>query len=363
MSSMKPQITTSPTPIYEPDAQGSRRSRVTLSSPNREGTGEREGQEDQENQDRPVLTLKHQGTTTEVPAYQPDQLNDSEMRSEQISGQLSEADSPLEQVSESALSDISEEDLVFRSRLFALMLCLIALYLTYDALTTLDPFQLRRVVFTGQRRVTAHSLAETLNLDELRPSWLTPHLSELESAAMGHSWIKSAEASLDYWSGEITVEVQEHKPRGVIMLDDLYAVTADGIPFAIVTPQEAEGLPLISGLTPDTFKSSPEDQLIGQYWISRAIKLATYINMSKLLDHGRQLSEVHIAPTGRFEVMLNHIRIILGADLLRDRVLEVERILAHLDSRGVTAAYILLSDDLNRAIIREIPRADRSPAR
>ena len=53
--------------------------------------------------------------------------------------------------------------------------------------------------------------------------------------------------------------------------------------------------------------------------------------------------------------MLDKIRISLGVDMLKDRLAEVEKIMDNLDRKGVTAAYILLSDDLNRAIVKEIP--------
>ena len=138
------------------------------------------------------------------------------------------------------------------------------------------------------------------------------------------------------------------------MLNELRAVTADGIPFATIQPQDAAGLPLISGLSPEMFNASPQDKLIGRYWISQAIKLAHYIKTSHLLE-SRKLSEIHISPTGRYEVMLDQIRVVLGSDMLRERILEVERILEHLSQKGVSAAYILLSDDLNRAIVKEVP--------
>ena len=146
----------------------------------------------------------------------------------------------------------------------------------------------------------------------------------------------------------------EYKPRGIVILNELNAVTADGIPFATIQPRDAEGLPLISGLSPEMFNTSPQDKLIGRYWISQAIELAHYIKTSDLLK-SRRLSEIHISPTGRYEVMLDQIRVVLGSDLLRERILEVERIIKHLNQKQVGAAYILLSDDLNRAIVKEIP--------
>lgn len=310
-------------------------------------------------------TLGPQGTTTEVQAYRPEpplSATPSSSASSSVSSGISSSSSDLSADLSASQGDrssvtISPELFVSRARLLMMTLLLLTAYISYDALTTLEPFQIREVVFVGQRRVAAPMLQATLQLDRLRPSWLTPRLAEIEESVLKHEWIKSAEASLDYWSGVISVEVREHKPRGVIMLEELKAVTADGIPFATVSPQEAEDLTLISGLPPEIFQGSPEDKLVGHYWIAQAIKLAAYVKTSKLLDHGRLLSEVHIAPTGRFEIMLNKIRIILGSDLLRERILEVERILDHLDQRGTSAAYILLSDDLNRAIIKEVPRA------
>ena len=73
------------------------------------------------------------------------------------------------------------------------------------------------------------------------------------------------------------------------------------------------------------------------------------------LDKQRKLSDIHISRTGRYEIMLDKIRISLGLDMLKERLIEVERILKQLDRKGVNAAYILLSDDLNRAIVKEIP--------
>jgi cell division septal protein FtsQ len=245
-------------------------------------------------------------------------------------------------------------DLASRIKLFAMFLLILMLYLTHDALTTLEPFQLRQVMFHGQARVTPQDLYHKLQLEQVRPSIVSPHLDQIEESLRDHPWIKDADASFDYWSGIIHVDVIEYQPKGVVVLNELMAVTADGVPFATIQPRDAEGLPLISGLSPDLFNTSPQDKLIGRYWISRAIELAHHIKSSKLLEH-RKLSEIHISPTGRYEVLLDHIRVVLGSDMLRERILEVERILEHLSQKQVSAAYILLSDDLNRAIVKETP--------
>ena len=150
------------------------------------------------------------------------------------------------------------------------------------------------------------------------------------------------------------LHIEEFIPAGVAILDQIMAVTRDGIPFAQVKPSELQGLPIISGIDPAMFKSSPKQALIGRYWIANALQLANDVSQTRLTER-RQLSEVYVSKTGRYEIMLDKIRISLGADMLRDRLREVERIVLHLDKKGVGAAYILLSDDLNRAIVKEQP--------
>lgn len=250
--------------------------------------------------------------------------------------------------------EVSLERFARRARSLALLSVLCMVYLTYDALTTLDPFQVREVSFQGASYVSDDELRGLLNLDELRPSYINPQLDQIKRAVEAHSWIKSAHASMDWGSGVISIAVSEYQPQGVITLKDLRAVTAEGVPFATVQPQDLKGLPLISGVPPAMFQGSPHDKLIGQYWISSAIELSRYIQSSEILK-SRALSDIHISETGQFEVMLDQIRVVLGADLLRERILELERILEHLDHKGVSAAYILLSDDLKRAIVKEVP--------
>ena len=264
----------------------------------------------------------------------------------------------LQSLKESSAQEADDlRGLAVRIKFFVAILLCVTLYLTHDALTTLEPFQLRQVMFNGQARVKPQDLYDQLQLEQLRPSILSPQLDQIEALLLRHSWIKDAQASLDYWTGIIHVEISEYVPRGVVVLNELKAVTAEGMPFATIQPRDAEGLPLISGLSPEMFNTSPQDKLIGRYWIAQAIELANYIKTSKLLEN-RTLSEIHVSPTGRYEVMLDQIRVVLGSDMLKERILEVERILEHLSQKQVSAAYILLSDDLNRAIVKETTLSD-----
>ena len=253
--------------------------------------------------------------------------------------------------------ELSPEDrlnrISWRFKVFNSIFVFIVLFLIADALISLPMFQLRTLEFVGLKQVSQQELSLKLDLDHLNPSLVQPKLSIIEERILSHPWIKSAEASMT-WQGHIQVKLIEHQATAIAVLDELKVVNSDGLPFASVLPSEVKNLPLISGLPPEMFNHSQKEKLIGQYWLSQGIELARLIK-SLGLDKQRKLSDIHISRTGRYEIMLDKIRISLGLDMLKERLIEVERILKQLDRKGVNAAYILLSDDLNRAIVKEIP--------
>lgn len=243
--------------------------------------------------------------------------------------------------------------LTHTTKTLSIFLLIIISYLSYDALTTLEPFQLRTLQIKGLSKVRARDLRAHLQLEKIRPSLLSPQLGAIEEAALQHAWIYKAQASF-HFPKTIQLEVEEYKPAGVAILDEMTVVTEQGLPFAKISPAEIGDLPLISGIDPQMFNGSPKLALIGQYWISSAVRLAQDVKASGL-TRSRRLSEVYISKTGRYELMLDQVRISLGSDMLKDRLVQLEKILGHLEKKGVTAAYILLSDDLNRAIVKEVP--------
>ena len=241
----------------------------------------------------------------------------------------------------------------FRLKIFNIAFILLVVFLIYDALTTLSPFQLRTVNIQGLEQLSEEMILEQIQLDQLKPSIIRPKFHDIEQAALSHPWIRKAEATITL-NGTLNLHIQEYKATAIAVLDELKAVSAEGIPFATVSPSEIGDLPLISGIDPEMFKSSQKAMYIGQYWLTQGIELARLVRQSRLSDTKR-LSDIHISQTGRYEIMLDKIRISLGVDMLKDRLAEVEKIMDNLDRKGVTAAYILLSDDLNRAIVKEIP--------
>ena len=306
--------------------------------------------------------LKHQTESSQTPKDEQNyDFKSNQTKSEAVQESAPPIDD-IESVNPSTLnvslnSELSPEDhlnrISLRFKLFNSIFAFIVLFLIADALISLPMFQLRTLEFVGLKQVSHQELSLKLDLDHLSPSIIQPKLSIIEERILSHPWIKSAEASMT-WRGHIQIKIIEHQATAIAVLDELKVVNSDGLPFASVLPSEVKELPLISGLPPEMFNHSQKEKLIGQYWLSQGIELARLIK-SLDLDKQRKLSDIHISRTGRYEIMLDKIRISLGLDMLRERLIEVERILKQLDRKGVNAAYILLSDDLNRAIVKEIP--------
>ncbi len=237
-------------------------------------------------------------------------------------------------------------------RLLTMLLTLIVGLLVYDALISLNIFQLRQVQYQGLEHLTSEDLSDSLLLENIRPSIISPSLAMIEAAIIGHPWVRQAEAKLS-WNGVIQVSVTEYRASAIAVLDELYLVTPEGLPFAPASSTDiGVNLPMISGVDPALFNSSQKASLIGRYWLRKGIELAQLVKRSRL-GSSHHLSDVHISQTGRYEIMLNKIRIVLGTDMLSERLSKVEDIIDRLNRKGVTAAYILLSDDLNRAIVKE----------
>ena len=229
---------------------------------------------------------------------------------------------------------------------------LIVGFLVYDALTTLPYFQISQVEFFHHKRLTEPELFNHLNLDSVNHNYFLVDLEMIRDRIITHPWIKDVTLTKNF-PNQLQVFIRENQPVGVAVLDQLMAVDESGYPFAPVKAQEVIGLPLLSGVSPKFFKKGKAAH-IGQRLLVRGLKIAHLYQESSLIKL-KPLSGVYIAETGRVELMLNHTRVSLGQTNFSKRLAHLEQILKHIKNKGVDSSYILLSEDLNRAIVNEIP--------
>ena len=115
-------------------------------------------------------------------------------------------------------------------------------------------------------------------------------------------------------------------------------------------PADVGALPLITGLTRQDYERDDEGT---RARLRQALALARGYAQSPLAAI-RPLSDVYLAPGGRTELMLGHTRVVLGTHTHREKIELLEKIFAQLAARKVDAAYILLSEDVDRAVVKEV---------
>jgi cell division protein FtsQ len=170
------------------------------------------------------------------------------------------------------------------------------------------------------------------------------------AALTRHPWIASARVRRDL-PATLAVEVVERRANASALIGALYLLDEGGRPFKRATPEEADGLPVVTGVTRE------------QYAAMRATSEAVFRDGLALLkayatDHPARpkLSEIHVDPRSGFSLVLldggGEIR--LGRGDFPDKLARLDRIVAALGGRGPAAL---------RTIYLDGPLADRVTVR
>jgi cell division protein FtsQ len=165
-----------------------------------------------------------------------------------------------------------------------------------------------------------------------------------------HPWVAEAHVRRAL-PNRVNIRVQERVAAGVLVLEQLYLVDGAGLPFVQPKPAEVGALPLVTGLDRSTYEADPE---AAHERIRLALAVARQYAHQPLAAR-RPLSNVHLAAGGRLELQLGRTRVALGHRVTSQTMQALERVFTQLGARTMDAAYILLSEDRDRAIVKEIP--------
>jgi cell division protein FtsQ len=169
-----------------------------------------------------------------------------------------------------------------------------------------------------------------------------------------HPWILSARVRRDLPS-TLAIDVTERRAVATVLLGALYLVDDAGRPFKHATMAEADGLPVITGVTRD------------EYAAMRAASEAVFRQALALLSAYTQghperpkLSEVHVDPRAGFSLILlegsGEVR--LGRGDFPAKLARLDRIFAALGPRGPAALSVVYLDGpvSDRIALRLRPR-------
>jgi cell division protein FtsQ len=160
------------------------------------------------------------------------------------------------------------------------------------------------------------------------------------AALTKHPWIASARVRRDL-PATLAVDVVERRANATALIGALYLLDEAGRPFKRATPAEADGLPVVTGVTRE------------QYAAMRATSEAVFRDGLALLaayttDHPTRpkLSEVHVDPRNGFSLVLldggGEIR--LGRGDFSDKLARFDQIVASLGGRGPAALSTVYLD-------------------
>jgi cell division protein FtsQ len=229
---------------------------------------------------------------------------------------------------------------------------LIIIGLSYQTLISTPAFHVREVSFEGAqpKHLSLKELKSLTGLQKRPLNIFELDLSTLEDALRAHPWVKSVELSRAL-PDQLSARVIEHQARGVLVFDQLYAINAEGALIAPISPKELGALPVISGIPKRLFYNKDKDE-IGPYLARLGLEVAAlYESMG--LDRLASLSEVYVPETGYVELTLGEMRVVVGRAHFKRHFTNLKEVLSSLKRKGLSAQYVLLSPNFNRAIVRE----------
>ncbi len=223
-------------------------------------------------------------------------------------------------------------------------------YAAYDAVRRSPYFLVRTIDVAPTAHLDRPAIITAIGLDT-PGNIFTFDTDAARDALLAHPWVATARVE-KVLPETVIVRLEERRPSGAVVLDAPYLVDATGRPFARVAAHEIAGLPLVTGLDRADFDADPD----AAYERVRAALAVARRYQQSPLEARHPLGTVHLAPGDRVELMLGRTRVALGAGEFRDKLGRLEQIFDTLDARKADASYILLSEDLERAIINETPR-------
>jgi cell division protein FtsQ len=169
-----------------------------------------------------------------------------------------------------------------------------------------------------------------------------------------HPWILAARVRRDLPS-TLSIDVTERQAVASALLGALYLLDENGRPFKRATFAEADGLPVITGVTRDQYGAA---RATGEAVFRQALALvSTYTE-----DHPERpkLSEVHVDPRAGFSLVLlegsGEVR--LGRGDFPAKLARLDGIVAALGARGPRALSVVYLDGplSDRVALRLTPR-------
>jgi cell division protein FtsQ len=197
-------------------------------------------------------------------------------------------------------------------------------------------FAVQELRVTAATHVTAEEIEELAGVS-IGDKLLTVDPDQVAARLAAHPWIATARVRRELPS-VLSIEVTERRAVASALMGALYLLDESGQPFKRATFEEAEGLPVITGVTRE------------QYAALRPASEAVFREALALIEaYGGdrpKLSEVHVDPRAGFSLVLldgaGEVR--LGRGGTDEKLARLDHIIAALGPRGPAALATVYLD-------------------
>jgi cell division protein FtsQ len=215
--------------------------------------------------------------------------------------------------------------------------------LSHRFLTHSPHFSVRALRFSPTAHVTQEALAARLGA-ALGINLFSIDLDQIGRDVAQEPWVEEARARLELPS-TIAIDVVERETRAVVSLSGLYLADAQGRVFKRANPDEAAGLPVVTGLAREQYLADPQA-------VRAQVKDA--LDLASLYAEGAArppLGEIHLDPvagttlyTATAGVALRLGRIEGGREALAERFRRFDAVWAALKQDGEAPRLIYLDN-------------------
>ncbi|NLD36105.1 MAG: FtsQ-type POTRA domain-containing protein [Desulfatiglans sp.] len=211
-------------------------------------------------------------------------------------------------------------------------LCMVAVSISvffiylYQYLITSPYVRLEEVRISGVDEKTKRELIEISNLDS-ELCLLTIDLTDIKRKMEEHPWIKRVELEKSF-PNLLLVRAEKENPYAILVLDSLYYLNREGLPFKEITYNDNKDFPVITGISP---KSSRRD-----HYLKLAVEILSAFEMEKGAWSKEELSELHFEDGEKVSLYSISMPLVLkmGCSEFDEKKIELKKILGHLKETG-----------------------------
>lgn len=217
----------------------------------------------------------------------------------------------------------------------------VALYRVVDRwVRTAPEFEITEITVEGEERLDEAELRAIADV-RLGDNVFARSPDEMRQALTGHPWVADAEVTRRL-PGTLHVVVREHHPVALLLLDDAYLVSDDGIVIKRAEPGDPTDLPLITGVERTRFVS---DLGFRTQLLASAVALVSEYESAGLMRRA-SLSEIHVEPSDELTLFVGDeaIEVRLGSGPYRRKLERFARVLDELRREEAHAAYVFLDN-------------------